>query len=94
MFSGIVILYIITCILFVLLVLFQGNASNGLSNLTGGSSGSSKTKKITTITRITAFMGLLVFCLTFYIAYDHKKQNSMEGFEHAQIITKEIYNDK
>jgi protein translocase SecG subunit len=93
MFSGFEILYIIICLIFISLVLFQNNASNGLSNLTGGNSGSSKTKRITMVTKITAGIGLLLFVLTFYIAYDHKEQNNNSSFEVIEIEKKEDKND-
>lgn len=81
MFGGIEILYIIICLIFIALVLFQGNASNGLSNLTGGNSGSSKSKRITFVTKFTAGIGFALFCLTFYIAYEHKQENETSIFD-------------
>lgn len=78
MLGGIEILYIILCIIFIFLVLMQNTSGNGLSNITGGDTSSSKSKRITGLTKITAALGLIIFALTFYIAYDNK--NVEENF--------------
>lgn len=89
MFSGFEILYVIICLIFIALVMFQNNSANGLSNLTGGNSGSSKSKRITFLTKLTAGIGFLLFSLTFYIAYDHKQSNNESIFEIEKIQKEE-----
>jgi len=90
MFTGFEILYIIICILFISLVVFQSSASSGISNLTNGNSGSSKSKRITTLIKSMAFIATLVFASTYYIAYNYKQQNNNTSFEAISDVGEDI----
>lgn len=87
MFEWIEIFYILICLIFIGLVLLQSNSGSGLENITGGSS-SSKSKKIGGLTKVTAFLGLILFFLTFYISYNNKNNNEFKIIEETTIIKK------
>tara|TARA_Y100000034_G_C6907493_1_gene421610 strand:- start:4789 stop:5079 length:291 start_codon:yes stop_codon:yes gene_type:complete len=85
MFEWIEIFYILICLIFIGLVLLQNNAGSGLENITGGNS-SSKSKKIGGLTKFTAFLGLILFSLTFYISYSNKDNDDFKIIEEAAIV--------
>ena len=85
MFEWIEIFYILICLIFIGLVLLQNNAGSGLENITGGNS-SSKSKKIGGLTKFTAFLGLVLFSLTFYISYSNKDNDDFKIIEEAVIV--------
>ncbi len=85
MFEWIEIFYILICLIFIGLVLLQNNAGSGLENITGGNS-SSKSKKIGGLTKFTAFLGLILFSLTFYISYSNKNNDDFKIIEEAAIV--------
>lgn len=85
MFEWIEIFYILICLIFIGLVLLQNNAGSGLENITGGNS-SSKSKKIGGLTKFTAFLGLVLFSLTFYISYSNKDNDDFKIIEEAAIV--------
>lgn len=87
MFEWIEIFYILICLIFIGLVLLQSNSGSGLENITGGSA-SSKSKKIGGLTKVTAFLGLILFFLTFYISYNNKNNNEFKIIEETTIIKK------
>lgn len=96
MFEWIEIFYILICLIFIGLVLLQNNAGSGLENITGGNS-SSKSKKIGGLTKFTAFLGLVLFSLTFYISYSNKNNDDFKIIEEtATVITdnKEVNEDE
>tara|TARA_Y100000588_G_scaffold45448_1_gene42959 strand:+ start:1547 stop:1837 length:291 start_codon:yes stop_codon:yes gene_type:complete len=87
MFEWIEIFYILICLIFIGLVLLQNNAGSGLENITGGNS-SSKSKKIGGLTKFTAFLGFVLFSLTFYISYSNKNNDDFKIIEEtATVIT-------
>ena len=85
MFEWIEIFYILICLIFIGLVLLQNNAGSGLENITGGNS-SSKSKKIGGLTKFTAFLGIILFSLTFYISYSNKDNDDFKIIEEAAIV--------
>ena len=76
---------LLICLIFIGLVLLQNNAGSGLENITGGNS-SSKSKKIGGLTKFTAFLGLVLFSLTFYISYSNKDNDDFKIIEEAVIV--------
>lgn len=85
MFEWIEIFYILICLIFIGLVLLQSSSGSGLENITGGNA-SSKSKKIGGLTKFTAFLGLILFCLTFYISYSNKNSDDFKIIEETTII--------
>lgn len=88
MFEWIEIFYILICLIFIGLVLLQNNSGSGLENITGGNS-SSKSKKIGGLTKFTAFLGLLLFSLTFYISYSNKNNDDFDIINETTTIIKD-----
>jgi protein translocase SecG subunit len=91
MFEWIEIIYMVICLIFIGLVLLQGDSGSGLENITGGNS-SSKSKKIGGLTKFTASLGALLFCLTFYISYDNKNNDDFKIIK-TEVIQKENINE-
>lgn len=90
MFSGLEILFIIICCLFIFLVMIQKSSSG---NMAGLESSGNNVHRVSGLTKICAFLASLFLIISFTLNYNHKKETMSFDLKLKNEIVKEKTND-
>lgn len=90
MFSGLEILFIIICCLFIFLVMIQKSSSG---NMAGLESNGNNVHRVSGLTKICAVLASLFLIISFTLNYNHKKEIISFDLKLKNEIVKEKTND-